>query len=96
MAGIAIGSWIGTLFFSARLVAGPVNARLLLGGGWVLLLLALSLSFAAQAGISRALGRIDETSAPARPDDVTAGAAGASVPWLIVAGLALIGFAVLI
>ena len=30
MAGIAIGSWIGTLFFSARLVSGPVGARVVL------------------------------------------------------------------
>jgi hypothetical protein len=97
MAGIAIGSWIGTLFFSARLVGGPVAARVMLGGGWVLLLVALSLSFAAQAGVSRALARIDETVIPtARRDDVTAGTAGALVPWLIVGGLALIGLAVLI
>jgi hypothetical protein len=97
MAAIAIGSWIGTLFFSARLVGGPASARVMLGGGWVLLLAALSLSFAAQAGVSRALARIDDAVVQtARRDDVTAGTAGAFVPWLIVGGLALIGLAVLV
>src|SRR2546428_3921215 len=93
MAGIAIGSWIGTLFFSARLVGGPAGARVALGAGWLLLLIALSLSFAAQAGVGRALARIDEPAA--RRDDLTAGIAGALVPWLIVIGLAVIGMAVL-
>jgi hypothetical protein len=57
----------------------------------------LALSFGAQAGVSRTLSRADEAlTANARGDDVTAAAAGAVVPWLIVIGLALIGFAVLI
>ena len=97
MAGIAIGSWIGTLFFSARLIGGPIGPRVMLGVGWVLLLLGLSLSFAAQARVGRALSRVDEALAvTARHDDLTAGAAGASVPWLSVVGLAVIGLAVLL
>jgi hypothetical protein len=97
LAGIAIGSWIGTLFFSVRLASAPVGARVVLGAGWVLLLVALSLSFAAQASVSRALARIDEALIPSsRRDEVTSGTAGALVPWFIMAGLALIGFAVLI
>jgi len=94
MAGVAVGSWIGTLFFSARLAGGPMGARIMLGAGWLLLLVALSLSFAAQARVALALARTDE--AVARPDDVTAGTAGAVVPVLIVTGLAVIGLAVLI
>jgi hypothetical protein len=93
MAGIAIGSWIGTLFFSARLAGGPAGARVTLGAGWLLLLIALSLSFAAQARVGRALARIDDPAA--RHDDLTTGIAGALVPWLIVIGLAVIGMAVL-
>src|SRR5256885_15023371 len=31
LAGIAVVSWIGTLFFSARLLGGPVAARATLG-----------------------------------------------------------------
>lgn len=97
MAAVAIGSWIGTLFFSARLIGGPTGARVMLGAGWLLLLLALSLSFSAQARVGRALARIDEALAiTARHDDLTAGAAGALVPWLIVIGLGVIGLAVLL
>ena len=72
----------------------------MLGAGWLLLLLALSLSFAAQARVGRALARMDEplatSSTAARYDDLTSGAAGAFVPWLIVIGLGVIGLAVLI
>jgi hypothetical protein len=94
MAGLAAGAWIGTLLFSPRLIEGPPGARFLLGGGWLLLLAALSLSFAAQARVGRALAIIDGPAA--RHEDLSAGAAGASVPWLIVSGLAVIGFAVLL
>jgi hypothetical protein len=98
MTAVAIGSWIVTLFFALRIDGGP--ARVMLGAGWLLLLLALSLSFAAQARVARALARIDEPlaapSTATRDTDVTAGAAGAFTPWLIVIGLAVIGTAVLI
>jgi len=94
MAGLAVGSWIGTLLFSTRLLGGPLSARVMLGSGWLLLLVALSLSFAAQSSVSRALSRIDEPLA--RHDDLAGGTAGAFVPWLILVGLAVIGFAVLI
>ncbi|HEY3045489.1 MAG TPA: hypothetical protein VGJ39_15770 [Vicinamibacterales bacterium] len=99
MAATAIGSWIGTLFFSARVIGGPAGARVMLGLGWLLLLLALSLSFVAQARVGRALARTDEPrstgATSARPDDLTTGAPGAFVPWLIVAGLGVIGLALL-
>ena len=35
---MAAASWIGTLFFSARLIAGGAGARVALGSGWVVLL----------------------------------------------------------
>ena len=94
MAGVAAGSWLGTLFFSARLAGGPMGARVMLGGGWLLLLVAVSLSFAAQARVGGALARVDDPAG--RPDDVMAGTAGAAVPLLIVIGLAVIGLAVLL
>ena len=94
MAGVAVGSWIGTLFFSARLAGGPTGPRVTLGAGLLLLLVALSLSFVAQARVGRALARIDEPAA--RHDDLTAGAGGALVPWLIVLGLGVIGLALLL
>lgn len=93
MAAVAVGSWFATLFFSPRLVGGPVTVRVLLGAGWLLLLAALSLSFTAQSSVGRALATLDEPSV--RHDDLGAGITGAVVPWLIVIGLAAIGLAVL-
>src|SRR5256886_9399092 len=34
LAGVAAGSWLGTLFFSARLTGGSLGARIALGVGW--------------------------------------------------------------
>src|SRR4051812_23005759 len=85
LAAVAIGSWIGTLFFSARVIGGSAAVRVMIGGGWVLLLLALSLSFTAQARVGRALARSDEPSA--RHEDLSGGAGAAVVPWLIVFAL---------
>ena len=93
MAAVAVGSWIGTLLFSTRLIGGPLAARVMLGAGWLLLLAALSLSFAAQSRVGRALARIDEPAM--QHDELGGGAAGSVVPWLILGGLAVIGFAVL-
>ena len=94
MAGVACASWIGTLFLSARLIGGAIGARVTLGGGWVLLLAALALSFTAQSRLMRTLARIDD--ANLRSEDLTSGVPGALVPWLIVLGLAVTGIAVLI
>src|SRR5438445_7054995 len=49
LAGVAVASWIGTLFFSSRLMAGGVGARVMLGGGWLLILAAFALAFTAQS-----------------------------------------------
>jgi hypothetical protein len=96
LAAVAIGSWIGTLFLSSRLIGGPMAARALLGGGWLLLLIALSLSFGAQAQVGRWLAQIDASSHGGRHDEPSSGAAGAVAPWLIVIGLAVIGLAMLL
>jgi hypothetical protein len=97
LAGVAVGSWVGTLLFSTRLMGGPLGARVMLGVGWLFLLAALSLSFAAQSRISGTLAGVNETTAvPVRQEDLMAGTRGAMVPWLIVLGLAVIGLAVLI
>ena len=95
LAGVAVASWIGTLFFSARLMGGAAGARALLGAGWLLLLAALAMAFMAQSTVAAALdglARDDRGSARS----MSPGAAGALAPWLIVGGLALIGGAVLI
>jgi len=90
LAGGAIASWLGTLFFSSRLMGGPVVARVLLGGGWVLLLAAVAASFGAQSRVAAAL----DVSSDDRP--ISSGAGGVLAVWLIVAGLALVGVAVLV
>jgi len=94
VAAVAVASWIGTLFFSARLMDSGAGARVLLGGGWALLLGALAAAFLAQANVGVALGRIDETNVDQRR--VEPGFAGILAPWLIVIGLAFIGVSVLI
>jgi hypothetical protein len=91
-AGIAVACWLGTLFFSARLLDGGVAARAILGSGWALLLAALACAFIGQAAISRTLARLDPDRHPAiRPGIASALAAG-----FIISGLALVGLAVLI
>ena len=94
VAGIAVVTWLATLFFSSRLVGGLIAARVALGCGWMLLLASLAAAFVAQSQIGEALRRIDESEQ--RTDAVSFGTAGAVAPWLTVFGLALIGLAVLI
>jgi hypothetical protein len=89
---MAAASWIGTLFFSARLIAGGAGARTALGTGWALLLAAMALSFTGQTAVSDALGRVDLD----RDHPVPATWAGRLAPWFVVVGLGLVGVAVLI
>jgi hypothetical protein len=90
---VAVASWIGTLFFSARLIGGGlVGVRVTLGAGWGLLLVAIAAAFAGQSSAGRALAPIDLD----RDDTVPSSVAATLAPWFIVLGLALIGLAVLI
>jgi len=93
LAGVALASWLGTLFFATKLAAG-IGGRVALGAGWVLLLAALGSTFSGQSRVARALGAIDDRTQAA--DVSSSGAAGAVAPWLIVAGLAVIAFSVLL
>jgi hypothetical protein len=94
LAGVAVATWIGTLFFSARLMGGATGARVAMGGGWLLLLGAIAMSFVAQSQVAAALDRVGSISD--RRDAISSGIAGAMALWLIVLGLALVGLAVLI
>jgi hypothetical protein len=89
LAGIAVASWIGTLFFSLRLLSGGVGPRLSLGGAWLLLLLAFAAAFIGQS-------RVAESLAQSENRDLGSGTAGVIALWLIVSGLALVGLAVLL
>jgi hypothetical protein len=88
LAGAAAATWLGTLFFAARLMGGAVGPRVALGGGWLLLLLAFATAFMAQSQVADALARDDSR--------LDAGALGGLALWFIVAGLTLVGLAVLI
>jgi hypothetical protein len=92
-AGVAVVTWLTTLFFAARLMGGPLAARVAVGIGWALLLVALACAFAAQSRVGDALRRAAVDATP--PETIDGGTAGTIAPWLIVAGLALVGLAVL-
>jgi hypothetical protein len=96
LAGVAVASWIGTLFFSSRLIAGGVGARVMLGAGWLLLLAALATAFAAQSTVAAGLDALARDEGLGSSRSLSSGAAGALAPWLIVGGLGLIGVSVLI
>ena len=92
IAGIAVASWIGTLFFVARLASAAVGARFTFGVGWMLLLGAIAASFSAQATVARELARAVESDGR---DSVSSGTAGTAAMWLLVGALALIGLVAL-
>lgn len=94
LAGVAVATWIGTLFFSARLAGGQMGVRAAMGGGWLLLLGAIAMSFVAQSRVAAALDGVGAIAD--RRNAVSSGVAGALALWLIVLGLALVGLAVLI
>jgi hypothetical protein len=96
VAGVAVVSWLGTLFFSTRIVSGggAPGGRVALALGWALLLAALAAAFAAQTRVATALDRIDETTTG--QGAIESGLVGTFAPWLIIAGLAVVGVAVLI
>ena len=87
VAAIAVVSWLATLFFSRELLQGGVAARSALGAGWLLLLGSLGSAFTAQSTVATKI---------AGEGDLSSGHAGSIAAWLIVAGLAVIGLAVLI
>ena len=89
LAGVAMASWLGTLFFSVRLVGGESGGRVALGVGWLLLLASLAASFVAQSTVTRGLNRTDAR------EFASSGPAGVLAPWLLVSGLAVIGLGVL-
>ena len=72
----------GRCSFPARLMGGAMGARVALGGGWLLLLGAIAMSFVAQSQVAAALDRVGSISD--RRDAISSGIAGAMALWLIV------------
>ena len=93
LAGVVVATWLGTLFFAVPL-EGAGQVRIFVGLGWLLLLAALAASFVGQSRVGRDLAGIGDRSSA--HDPLSSGPAGALAPWLLVAGLALVGLAVLV
>ncbi len=93
VAAAAVAIWIPTLFLVSRVPAG--SARLVLGAGWVLLGAAVAASFTGQSRVTSALDALAREVGVRSNPVVSSGAAGQLAVWLILAGLALIGIAIL-
>ena len=99
LTGVAVAGWLGTLLLGTlygHVTGGHVFAKVLLGFGWALLLAAIGASYAAQGNVARTLERIARGDARAMRRGVSSGLSGALTIWLIVAGLALAGLAMLV
>src|SRR5436309_6361413 len=59
LAGIAVASWIGTLFFSARALGGGVGPRLAIGAAWLLLLVSFAAAFVGQSRVAESLAHTE-------------------------------------
>jgi hypothetical protein len=92
MAGVALASWLGTMVLAPRLAGGSVAGRVALGSGWLFLLAALACAFAGLSRVSRALVDADLGRDPA----LRVGPAGTLAAWFIIAGLGLLGAAMLL
>ena len=92
LGGVSGLAWIATLFLSTRLIGtGPVP-RITLGLGWLLLLGAVAASFIAQ---SRVAAAVDALAGGDDRQGIRSSGWGAMALVLMLAGLALAGFAAL-
>jgi hypothetical protein len=94
LAGVAVITWLGTLVFSTTLTSGGTMGRVALGAGWLLLLAALATSLIGQSQVAAMMVKLDASVNDQAPP--SSGTAGATATWLIVAGMAVIGAAVLL
>jgi hypothetical protein len=94
LAGVAVVTWLGTLVFSTTLTSGGTTGRVALGAGWLLLLGALATSLIGQSHVAGMMIRLEAAVNDQAPP--SSGTAGATATWLIVAGMAVIGAAVLL
>src|SRR5438094_5171882 len=60
LAGIAVSSWIGTLFFSARALGGGAGPRLAIGAAWLLLLVSFAAAFVGQSRVAESLAYTED------------------------------------
>ena len=93
IAAAAVAIWIATLFLVSRVPAG--GARLALGAGWFLLGAAVAASFSGQSRITGDLDALARDVGVPSAHSISSGVAGQLAVWLVLAGLALLGIAVL-
>src|SRR5262244_2386413 len=62
LCGVALASWLGTLFLVARMTGSGTAGRVMLGLTWLFLLSALAAAFSAQSRVAEELGRMDDRS----------------------------------
>lgn len=92
---LAILIWAVSVVFVMRFPDGLAGAgRIVLGAGWLCLFGATAASFAAHAQLSRWVGTAQLSQVS--PDAVPEGGASGAAPWLMLAGLALVGASLLI
>jgi hypothetical protein len=96
LAAIGVVGWLGTLSYASRMV--ETSSRVLFGGGWLVLLIAVATSFAAQSHVATAVERAKGVADGAwdERDASWSSIPGTIALWLVVVGLALVGLAILI
>jgi hypothetical protein len=78
----ALVGWIASVaLFVARLPSATLPGKLIMSGGWLLLLAALAVAFSAQGNIGDEIAKGGDVRAASRP--------GSFAVWLLTAGLAL-------
>jgi hypothetical protein len=93
--GAALLIWVVSVIFAMRFPVGLAGAgRMTLALGWALLVGALAASLAAHTTVSRWIAQAQGTQAG--PADVPQGGAAAAAPWLVLAGLVLVGASLLV
>jgi hypothetical protein len=86
LGGTALVGWIASVVgFAVHAGAASVVARVVMGGGWMLLLAALATAFTAQGRVS---GRVFDKNQSIEPDGVAL--------WLLIAGLAVTAISLLL
>jgi hypothetical protein len=87
---LAVTIWIVSVLFAMRLPEGFAGAgRILLACGWAALLAAMATSFTAHERVSRWVGAAQASRASAA--DLPESGPFVAAPWLVLAGLALVG-----
>jgi hypothetical protein len=92
LAAVGVVGWLGTLSYASRLVEMP--ARVTFGVGWLLLLVAVALSFVSQGQIASAVDRAKNSDDDR--DGTWSTGLGTATLFMVVVGLALVGAAILL